>query len=178
MRACCSTRKSITSRSTAAESSCACATGRGHETLDGAFVIAADGSRSDVRAALGIDFDGSDYPDKILRVMTDDDLDVLLPGIAPVTYLWNGPRSVSFLRMPDCWRIILRVPKEIDDRTALDPAWILSRLHDTMPQCTRLPNVLMSDIYGVSKRVASRFREGRIAARRRQRARHQHARRR
>ena len=136
--------------------------GAGHETLDGAFLVAADGSRSDVREALGIPFDGEDYPDKILRVMTDDDLDALLPGIAPVTYLWNGGKSVSFLRMPDCWRIILRVPKEVDDARALDPDWILARLREVMPQCERLPNVLMKDIYGVSKRVAARYRDGRV----------------
>jgi len=136
--------------------------GAGHETLDGDYLIAADGSRSDVRAALGIDFDGEDYPDKILRVMTTDDLDALLPGIAPVTYLWNGMKSVSFLRMPDCWRIILRVPKEVDDADALDPAWILARLREVMPHIDRLPTVAMKDVYGVSKRVASRFRDGRI----------------
>src|SRR6185503_6856851 len=120
--------------------------GAGHETLDGAFLVAADGSRSDVREALGIPFDGEDYPDKILRVMTDDDLDALLPGIAPVTYLFNGPRSVSFLRMADCWRIILRVPKEVDDDTALDPGWILARLREVIPSCERLPGILMKDI--------------------------------
>ena len=136
--------------------------GAGHETLDGDYLIAADGSRSDVRAALGIDFEGEDYPDKILRVMTTDDLDALLPGIAPVTYLWNGMKSVSFLRMPDCWRIILRVPKEVDDAQALDPDWILARLREVMPHIDRLPNVLMKDVYGVSKRVATRYREGRI----------------
>ena len=136
--------------------------GAGHETLDGSFLVAADGSRSDVRASLGIDFDGEDYPDKILRVMTGDDVGALLPGIAPVTYVWNGARSLSFLRMPDCWRIILRVPKEVDDDTALQPGWILSRLQEVMPQCERLPSVLMKDIYGVSKRVAARYRDGRI----------------
>lgn len=136
--------------------------GAGHETIDGSFLIAADGSRSDVRAALGIAFDGEDYPDKILRVMTNDDLDVLLPGIAPVTYLWNGARSLSFLRMPDCWRIILRVPKEVADDVALEPDWILARLREVMPQCEALPTVLMKDIYGVSKRVAARYRDGRV----------------
>ena len=136
--------------------------GAGHESLDGAFLIAADGSRSDVRQALGIAFDGEEYPDKILRVMTDDDLDALLPGIAPVTYLWNGSRSASFLRMPDCWRIILRVPKEVDDAQALEPAWILPRLREVMPHIERLPNVVMKDIYGVSKRVASRYRDSRV----------------
>ena len=136
--------------------------GAGHETLDGAFLIAADGSRSDVRAALGIDFAGEDYPDKILRVMTSDDLDVLLPGIAPVTYVWNGTRSLSFLRMADCWRIILRVPKQVTDDVALEPDWILARLKEVIPQCEALPSVLMKDIYGVSKRVASRYRDGRV----------------
>jgi len=136
--------------------------GAGHETLDGDYLIAADGSRSDVRAALGIEFEGEDYPDKILRVMTTDDLDALLPGIAPVTYLWNGMKSVSFLRMPDCWRIILRVPRDVDDAQALDPDWIFTRLREVMPNIDRLPSVLMKDVYGVSKRVATRYREGRV----------------
>jgi len=136
--------------------------GAGSETLDGAFLVAADGSRSDVRRVLGIPFDGEEYPDKILRVMTSDDLDVLLPGIAPVTYLFNRERSVSFLRMADCWRIILRVPKDVDDEQALAPDWILARLQEVMPNCQRLPTVLMKDIYGVAKRVAARYREGRI----------------
>ena len=64
--------------------------------------------------------------------------------------------------MPDCWRIILRVPKEVDDAQALDPAWILARLREVMPHIDRLPTVAMKDVYGVSKRVASRFRDGRI----------------
>lgn len=136
--------------------------GAGHETLDGDYLIAADGSRSDVRNALGIGFEGEDYPDKILRVMTSDDLDILLPGIAPVTYLWNGAKSVSFLRMPDCWRIILRVPRDVDDAQALDPDWILARLREVMPHIERLPAVVMKDVYAVSKRVATRYRDGRV----------------
>jgi len=132
------------------------------ETLAGAYLVGADGSRSDVRRALGIAFEGEDYPDRILRVMTGDDLDRLLPGIAPVTYLFHGGKSVSFLRMPDCWRIILRVPKEIDEATALQPDWILARLREVIPHCDRLPTVVMKDIYGVSRRVAASYRTGRV----------------
>jgi 2-polyprenyl-6-methoxyphenol hydroxylase-like FAD-dependent oxidoreductase len=132
------------------------------ERMTGAFVIGADGGRSEVRRALGIDFEGADYANKVLRVMTTDDLDLLLPRIAPVTYLFNGTSSASFLKMPDCWRIILRVPNTVDDTTALDPAWIFARLRDAMPHCERLPGVLMKDVYGVSKRVATRYRQGRV----------------
>jgi 2-polyprenyl-6-methoxyphenol hydroxylase-like FAD-dependent oxidoreductase len=132
------------------------------ETITGAYLVGADGSRSDVRRALGIAFDGEEYPDKILRVMTADDLGVLLPDIAPVTYLFNGSKSVSFLRMRDCWRIILRVAKEVDDAIALAPEWILARLNEAFPHCERLPAVLAKDIYGVSRRVATSCRAGRV----------------
>ena len=135
--------------------------GRG-ETLSCAYLIGADGSRSDVRRSLGIAFDGEDYPDKVLRVMTTDGLEALLPGMAPVTYLFNEGKSASFLRMSDCWRIILRVPGTVDDATALDPAWILARLQEVMPHCRRLPEVMMKDVYGVARRVAGRYRDGRV----------------
>src|SRR5205085_9475345 len=119
------------------------------ETHVGTYLIAADGSRSDVRATLSIDFEGADYPDKVLRLMSTEDLDRLLPGIAPVTYLFHEGKSASFLRMVDCWRIILRVPKEVDDATALDPEWMLGRLREVIPHCKRLPRVAMKDIYAV-----------------------------
>lgn len=131
------------------------------ETLGCAYLLGADGSRSDVRASLRIGFDGTDYADKVLRVMTGDDLDALLPGLAPVTYLFNAGKSASFLRMADCWRIILRVPGAVDDATALDPDWILARLREVMPDCGQLPRVLMKDVYGVARRVASSYRDGR-----------------
>jgi 2-polyprenyl-6-methoxyphenol hydroxylase-like FAD-dependent oxidoreductase len=93
--------------------------------------------------------------------MTDEELDPIVPGIAPLTYLFNARKSVSFLRMVDCWRIILRVPKDVDDESALAPDWIVSRLKAVAPAFERLPNVVMKDIYGVSKRVAARYCAGR-----------------
>ncbi len=132
------------------------------QVINARYLVAADGAHSRVREALGLTFDGVEYPDKILRVMTQDDLGDLLPGIAPVTYLFNGSRSISFLKMPDCWRIILRVPKEVSDEQAMDEAWILSRFQAVLPSCTRLPGVVRKDIFGASRRVASRFRHGRV----------------
>jgi 2-polyprenyl-6-methoxyphenol hydroxylase-like FAD-dependent oxidoreductase len=54
------------------------------------------------------------------------------------------------------------VPKDVDDAHALDPDWILARLREVMPHIERLPGVLMKDVYGVSKRVATRYRDGRV----------------
>ena len=79
-RACCSTPKCSSVAQHGRASSCASRHGVGHETLDGDYLIAADGSRSDVRAALGIAFDGEDYPDKILRVMTATTSDGCCPA--------------------------------------------------------------------------------------------------
>ena len=132
----------------------------GEVALRARYLVGADGAHSAVRQALGIAFEGEAYPHKILRVMTTDDLDAVLPGIAPVTYLFNAPRSISFLRMPDCWRIILRVPDSIDDATALRDDWLAERLAEVLPSWTRPPSIAGRDIYGVARRVASRFAEG------------------
>ncbi len=125
------------------------------------YLIGADGARSTVREALGIGFEGSVYPDKILRVMTTDDLTEVLPGLASIAYLFNGKKSLSFLKMPDCWRIIIRVPASVDDETALHPDWLAERLTEVLPRWTTPPHVVDKDVYGVAKRVASAYRQGR-----------------
>lgn len=135
---------------------------RGTERIAGAYLIAADGARSQVRAALGIAFDGEDYGHRVLRLMTDEDLTRRLPGLAPISYLHNGDRSASFLKMPDCWRIILRVPAEVDDAMALDEAWILDRLRDASPGWDRVPRTIHKDVFGASKRLAATYCVGRV----------------
>jgi 2-polyprenyl-6-methoxyphenol hydroxylase-like FAD-dependent oxidoreductase len=62
--------------------------------------------------------------------------------------------------MPDCWRIILRVPAEVPEHEAMDDAWILARLQAVLPSWRHLPGVVGKDIYGVSRRMASRYRQG------------------
>ena len=130
-------------------------------TLSADYLIGTDGASSAVREALGIAFDGMAYPHKILRVMTRDDLDRVIPGIAPITYLHNGPKSLSFLKMPDCWRIIIRVPVDVPDETALQDGWFAERLREVMPDWTRPPSVLGRDVYGASRRLASLYHVGR-----------------
>lgn len=129
-------------------------------TIAANYLLGTDGARSAVREALGIAFDGMVYPHKVLRVMTSDDLDAVLPGIASITYLHNGSKSLSFLKMPDCWRIIIRVPGDVLDETALQDGWFADRIREVMPNWTKPPTVLGRDVYGASRRVASHYHVG------------------
>ncbi len=130
--------------------------------LRGAMLIAADGARSGVREALGIAFPGEDYPHRVLRLMTAEDLTRRLPGLAPISYLHNGRFSASFLRMPEVWRIILRVPQDVSDEAAMAPGWVLDRLREAAPAWDRVPADARMDVYRASRRVADRVAHGRV----------------
>ncbi|MCX7684959.1 MAG: FAD-dependent monooxygenase [Acetobacteraceae bacterium] len=134
----------------------------GGERLGADALIAADGAHSRLRAALGIGFPGFAYPHRVLRLMTEEDPSALLPGLAPISYLHRGGRSLSFLRMPECWRIIIRVPPDTPDSAALDDGWILARLGEVLPHWSRLPRTLHRDLYAASRHLADRFHEGRV----------------
>lgn len=132
----------------------------GQVTIRARYLLGTDGARSAVRETLGIGFDGFVYPHKILRIMTHDNLDRVMPGIAPITYLHNGAKSLSFLKMPDCWRIIIRVPGEVDDETALQADWFFERIREVMPAWNPPPSVVDRDVYSASRRVASAYHKG------------------
>lgn len=132
------------------------------ERIPAETLIAADGGRSAVRAALGIGFPGITYPHRVLRLMTAEDLTRLLPGLAPISYLHHEGRSLSFLRMPDCWRIIIRVPPDTPDAAALDDGWILARLRECLPGWDAVPRTLHRDVYAASRHLAERFHAGRV----------------
>jgi len=131
------------------------------KTLTCRFVLAADGAHSPVRASLGIAFTGKTYPGFQLRLRTDDSILAQLPQLGPVTYLVGETHSASFLRMPDHWRIILRVPAGVSEDEALRDDWASARLGALIPNF-RLPNILDRDCYGARMCVASRPRSGRV----------------
>ena len=126
----------------------------------GHILLAADGARSAVRQAQGIVFEGQDYANRVLRVMTPIDLDGLVPGVAAMSYIFDGAESCSLLKMPGLWRIIFRVPGEETDAQALDPAAIRARLARFLPPGAADLPVAAADIYRVSRRVAASYGEG------------------
>ncbi|WP_327119626.1 FAD-dependent monooxygenase [Nocardia sp. NBC_01730] len=76
------------------------------------YLVAADGAHSTVRTSLGLSLPQSVYPTHVLRIFTRSPLDELLPGLAPVTYIRDLIQSCSLLRLPDHWRIILRLARD------------------------------------------------------------------
>ena len=136
-------------------------TQEGKAHVQGRYLIAADGAHSRIRNALNIAFPGGAYDTRVLRIFTATDLEELIPGLAPLSYIFGDADSCSLLKMPDCWRIILRIPVEVPDQTALSPDWygkVIKRFlpldDDTIARST-------ADIFTVSRRVAETNRVGR-----------------
>jgi 2-polyprenyl-6-methoxyphenol hydroxylase-like FAD-dependent oxidoreductase len=128
----------------------------------GDILIAADGARGAVREALGIAFEGQDYANRVLRVMTDADLSALIPRVAAMSYIFDGADSCSLLRMPGLWRIIFRVPASETDEQALDPASLRARLAKFLQAGAADLPVVSADIYRVARRVAASYGAGRV----------------
>ncbi len=137
----------------------------------GDYLVAADGARSAVRESLGIAFDGVDYPSRVLRVITSADLRKLLPQAEPISYLYDGERSVSLLKMPEVWRIVYRLAPDESSEAALEDASVRARLAHTFgpfigraapsADAAALP-VVYKDVYSASRRVAGAWRAGRV----------------
>lgn len=135
----------------------------GRERVIGSWLFAADGAHSTVRGSLGIQFDDRPYKTRVLRIMTGQDLNSVVPGIAPLSYLFNDEGSCSLLRMPDCWRIILRVPAEISEQLALDRDWQSEQVGRFFSLSDlRESEFVSSDIFAVSRAIAGENRVGRI----------------
>lgn len=116
-----------------------------------------------MREAAGIAFDATPYPGRVLRARAEpDSLERILPGMQAITYLVSETHSASFLRMPDCWRIILRVPAGVSDEQAMEDAWILDRMQALVPTMGGLPDLVGRDVYGASKAVAVENHKGSV----------------
>ena len=133
----------------------------GQTRIQGRYLIAADGAHSRIRNALNIAFPGGAYDTRVLRIFTAADLEELIPGLAPLSYIFGDAESCSLLKMPDCWRIILRIPVEVDDQTALSPDWYGKEIKRFLPIDGETIAGSAADIFTVSRRVAQTNQVGR-----------------
>jgi 2-polyprenyl-6-methoxyphenol hydroxylase-like FAD-dependent oxidoreductase len=95
-------------------------------------------------------------------VFTKFDLATLIPGVAAISYIFDGDASCSLLRMPDVWRIIFRIAPDETDETALQEENIRARFARFLPPGGASIPIAGTDIYRVERRVAARYRVGRV----------------
>lgn len=123
------------------------------------WVIGADGAHSVVRKSLGIDFTGHTYPERYVIVSTKAPLDSYVPGIAYVNYVANAREWFVLLCNPAGWRVLLPVQPDVPDEAATDTTALRERLRAIAGRDVPFEHV---SLYRVHRRVADRFREGRV----------------
>jgi 3-(3-hydroxy-phenyl)propionate hydroxylase len=126
-----------------------------------AWLIGADGARSEVRRALGVEFEGFTWPERFLVVSTPFDFPAVIPQLASVSYVADPERWHFLLRIPDLWRVMFPIPAEVSDATALERDYAQSALATVVPGITNY-QIAHTTLYRVHQRVAKTYRVGRV----------------
>jgi 2-polyprenyl-6-methoxyphenol hydroxylase-like FAD-dependent oxidoreductase len=115
------------------------------ERLHAPLMLAADGAHSEVRAALGIDFAGSGFPEAwpLYDVELDDPLDL---HSAHVSFIPHGLVFLLAIR-PQLWRVFGNVADPLDH----------------LPPGTRTGQITWETAFHIGHRVARRETVGRVA---------------
>jgi 3-(3-hydroxy-phenyl)propionate hydroxylase len=125
------------------------------------WLIGADGARSDVRRALGIEFEGFTWPDRYLVVSTPFDVYGAIPDLVSVSYMADPVRWHFLLQIPGLWRVMFRVAVEESDELALSPEFAQALMTQVVPGIDRY-EIAHTTLYRVHQRVAKAFRGGRV----------------
>jgi 2-polyprenyl-6-methoxyphenol hydroxylase-like FAD-dependent oxidoreductase len=125
------------------------------------FAVGCDGASGAVRRLAGIAAETSDYPHRVLRLLTPLDLSAHLPGLDGLGYLYDAGGSCSLLRMPEVWRLIFRIPPEMTEAAAMAEDHARARIARFLPGLRDMP-VSGRDVYGVRKAMAVACRAGRV----------------
>jgi 3-(3-hydroxy-phenyl)propionate hydroxylase len=130
------------------------------ETQSYRWLIGADGARSDVRRALGIEFEGFTWPERYLVVSTPFDFYGVIPDLVSVSYMADPVRWHFLLQIPGLWRVMFRVAAEESDELALSPEFAQALMAQVVPGIDRY-EIAHITLYRVHQRVAKAFRAGR-----------------
>jgi len=127
----------------------------------GDYLIGADGARSVVRQAMGIEFEGFTYPERFLVVSTDFEFADHFPHLSYVNYLSDPQEWCVLLRVPTLWRVLFPTTPEESDEEVMTDASIQARLQKLLPRDVPYSTVHRT-LYNVHQRVAREFRKGRV----------------
>lgn len=135
---------------------------QGEETLRARILVGADGSRSFVRRALGLSFDGQTYPETTLLVTTTFPFEEHLPGLSNVSYCWKEGGNFSLLKVPGRWRVSIYPREDLSIEEQLTDDAIEASLQEIVPRAERY-DVLEKRAYRVHQRIVPAYHVGRVA---------------
>jgi 3-(3-hydroxy-phenyl)propionate hydroxylase len=137
----------------------------GPSTVRGSYLIGADGGRSTVRKALGIDFEGYTHPERFLVLTTPYSFDAEYAQCSRNYFSdpeeWCALFKVTGDDGQGLWRVLFPTRLEESDEQALQEDAIQRRLQQFFPKQGRYP-VVHRNLYNVHQRVAASFGRGRV----------------
>jgi 3-(3-hydroxy-phenyl)propionate hydroxylase len=133
----------------------------GTERIAASWVIGADGAKSVVRAAAGLELAGSTYPETTILATTTFPFERHLDGLSNVNYCWAPEGTFSLLRLPHLWRVSLYADADQSIEDALRPEAIEAKLQRIVP-AGRPYEVSEVRPYRIHQRIVSTYRAGRV----------------
>ena len=134
------------------------------ETVEAAWLVAADGGRSVVRKQLGVEFEGFTWPEHFLVVSTPYDL--ARHGFTPNAYVADPSEWAAVFKMPHegppgLWRVAFPSAPDETEAQVLDAERVEARMQGFQPRPGRY-DIAYQSIYRVHQRVAKDWRAGRV----------------
>ncbi len=133
----------------------------GTSERSGRWLIGADGASSNVRGALGIEFEGFTWPERFLVLSTPFDFAQAIPGLDSVSYVADPEQWYFALRIPGLWRIMFPIAADVSDDAALGSDYGQKCLDRVVPGAGPF-ELAHSTLYRVHQRVAETFRKRRV----------------
>ncbi|MDX1485963.1 MAG: FAD-dependent monooxygenase [Alphaproteobacteria bacterium] len=139
-------------------------TPEGTRQLKGAYLIGADGGRSEVRKALGIEFEGFTYPEHFLVLTSPFDFqahkDLVYRNYFFDPEEWCNLFKVAADGPPGLWRAVFPVDPDRSDAEVLGDENAQATLKRFFPKDSDY-EIVHRNLYKIHQRVAVSFRAGR-----------------
>jgi 3-(3-hydroxy-phenyl)propionate hydroxylase len=136
----------------------------GTRTVSASYLIGADGGRSTVRKALGIEFEGYTHPERFLVLTTTHAFDGEFAQCSRNYFSdpdeWAALFKVTGDDGKGRWRVVFPTRTGETEEAAFAEAAVQARLQKFFPKSGLYP-VVHRNIYHAHQRVAASFREGR-----------------